>query len=217
MYIKSVCIMVMTLCLSYNLLCQTSTDIPADYKMAIGVDVFYIHPNIDEFNAGLSKVEGDLGLHMWNDFGVYYLVVPTVSYEIDQNNQLGLQAGGSFAIRTRDDGNSYYYLWMLGGQYQHTAFSTSSKKFPMDIRISIGAGLLAAQFYRSYSNDIALYAYSRKPYVDGGVTIDVKMNKRMSLNADVRYLFVPTMKFDDLQTELKLKSFMIGVGYTYLL
>jgi hypothetical protein len=217
MYIKTMCVVILLMCLSCILFCQTPASVPIERKLGIGISLFYYHPNIDVLNTGFAQAESDRGLPAWKDFNVSYLVVPTISFKVDHKDIVSLQAGGSYAIRLRDVGKSYYYIWMIGGEYQHIALASSWNKLPMELRLSVGAGLMAAQFYRTYGNNVGIYAYSRKPYIDGGVAIGYDLNKRMSLNVDARYLFVPTVKFYDLQTELKLSSFMIGIGCNYLL
>jgi hypothetical protein len=192
-----------------------STDSVKHRRVEVGISVFYYHPNLSDFNKGFAQLEENLALSKWSDFKIYYLALPTVIYHLDRKTQISLQAGGSFMERTREDSKSYYFLWMVGGEYRHVPLHWS--KYSTALYIAVGAGFVSAKFHRSYENNIGVTESASNFYVNAGAGVSLDVTNRMGVNVDLRYLFVPTKKFDNLNSNLSLKSLMAGIGVFYSL
>ena len=215
MHGKYLTVFLMLLVLSVTAFGQMDENVPAPHRFEIGASAFYFHPGLKDFNGAMTNLEGKFGLPYWKDMNVYYLVLPSIAYRYDSRNVIGLQAGGSVAVRQRDDSRSYYAIWMAGAEYRHQPFAGLT---PFgQLWVSAGVGGVIADFRRSYGDGIAIDALGRKIYFDFGVEFRHELTNRLSVGVDLRYLFVPTMNFGDIQTSLALKSFAAGGGIYYTL
>jgi hypothetical protein len=215
MYGKWICAVVLLMCFSSSLLCQSSESAVAERKFSIGANFFYYHPNIGELNAGFSRMETSLGLRSWSDFKIYYIAMPTIAYAINSKSRVAIEGGGSYVRRIREDSRSFYGVWMIGGKYMYMPLAWNNP--PAELWVSLGAGMIEGEFFRSYANDVGISAVGRRMYVDGGVQGRMAINRRMDVLVDLRYLYVPAITFGDLHSKLKLNAFAAGVGVVYTL
>lgn len=207
---------VLLLCCSYSVLSQTvSTDSVEHHRVDVGISVFYYHPNLSDLNKGFAQVEENSALSPWSDFNIYYLALPTVTYHFNRKNQIALQVGGSFMERTRSDNKSYYFLWMIGGEYRHVPIIW--RKYSTELFVVVGAGAIGAKFHRSYDNNVGISEAATNFYANAGAGLSLNVTNRMSMNVDVRYLFVPKKQLNNLNSNLQLKSFIAGIGIFYSL
>ena len=95
-------------------------------------------------------------------------------------------------MHKRDIHKSYYYILLFGGEYRLIPISRTRPT--SDFWVSLGGGMIITEFYRSYDHNTSMHAFG-------------------SINFDLRYMFVPPMKFDNLGSELKLNSFLGGIGF----
>lgn len=214
MHGKWICAVILSVFLSSSVLCQ-SPDTSPERKIAIGINFFYFHPNLGDLNAGFSRIEKLDVLPTWNDYKIYYLVLPTITYQINPKMQALVEFGGSYVAQVREDSKSFYGLWMIGGKYRYMPISWNNP--PVEVWASLGVGILEAEFYRSYGNDVGVNAVGRKMYIDIGAEGRWEATKRLDVNVNLRYLIVPSMKFANLQSKLSLSSFAVGVGFSYSL
>jgi hypothetical protein len=214
MYGKWICA-VMLFCFSSSLLCQSSENAVAERKFSVGVDFLFYHPNIGDLNTGFSKMETSLGLESWSDFKIYYIALPTVAYTINPKMRVAIEGGGSYVRRVREDSRSFYGIWMVGGKYMYKPLAWNNP--PAELWVSLGAGFVEGEFFRSYANDIGISVVGRRMYLDGGVQGRMAINRRTDVSVDLRYLYVPPMTFGDLHSKLKLNAFAVGVGIVYTL
>ena len=204
------------LCCSYSVFSQTvSTDSVEHRRVEVGISVFYYHPNLSDFNKGYAQVEQNFALSTWSDFNIHYLTVPTVVYHLNRKTQIALQAGGSFMERTREDSKSYYFLWMVGGEYRYVP--RHWPKYSTALYVAVGAGVVGAKFHRSYENNIEVNEFASNFYVNAGAGVSLDVTNRMSMNVDLRYLFVPKKQLSNLNSNLSLKSLIAGIGVFYSL
>lgn len=213
MYGKWIWAVILLICFSSSLLCQSSDNAVAERKFSFGAEVFYYHPNIGDLNAGFSRMETSLGLQSWSDFKIYYIALPTVAYAINPKMRVAVEGGGSYVRRIREDSRSFYGVWMIGGKYMYMPLAWNNP--PAELWVSLGAGLIEGEFFRSYANDIGISAVGRKIYIDGGVQGRMAINKRMDVSVDLRYIYAPAIMFGNLQSKLKLNAFAAGVGLHY--
>ncbi|GEM_PF-3022221 len=218
MYNKLIYVILLWTALSCIVFGQKVIIAPVVNQVSIGVDLYYYHPKIDELNSSFSHMESNLGLPGWKDFNISYLVIPRITYEIDQRSQVSIQSGASYFTRFWNENKSYYYLFFIGGEYRYLAFITpSSAKYPIELALSLGGGMLTSKFFRSYGQDRNIFAFGSKPYFDGGVALSYATIKQLNINLDLRYLFVPTMNYKNLSSEVKLSSLLFGIGVLYSL
>lgn len=204
--------LVLLLFCSYSAFSQTvSTDSVKQRRVEVGISVFYYHPILSDLNKGFSEAEINSGIRTWKDFDISYMVLSTFGYRFNRWNQFALQAGGSYLMHKRDIHKSYYYLLMFGGEYRFIPISRTRPT--SDFWVSLGGGMIITEFYRSYDHNTSMYAFGSKYYVDAGVGIRVAVTQNVGINFDLRYMFVPPMKFDNLGSELKLNSFLGGIGF----
>jgi hypothetical protein len=215
MYGKWIWAVILLICFSSSLLCQSSDNAVAERKLSIGVNVFFYHPNIGDLNSGFSRAEQSLGLYSWSDFKIYYIAMPTVAYAINSKMRVAIEGGGSYVRRIREESRSFYGVWMIGGKYMYMPLAWN--KPPAELWVSVGAGFIEGEFFRSYANDIGISAVARRMYVDGGVQGRMAINRRTDVLVDLRYLYVPPITFGDLHSKLKLNAFAAGVGIVYTL
>ncbi len=187
----------------------------AHKEIEIGISVCYYNPNLDDLNKGFAQAEVNNGLSRWNDFKISYLALPTVIYNIDHRNQLAAQLGGSYVEHTRDNSKSYYYLWMIGGEYRYKIYWW--KRYSANLCVSLGGGMVATKFHRTYGNGIGINVFENNLYMNAGATLGIDVTDQIGVNIDLRYLFVPTRKVDNLQSDLLLKSLTAGIGVFYSL
>ncbi len=215
MYGKWMCVVILLICFSSSLLCQTSDNAVAERKFSVGADVFYYHPNIGDLNAGFSRMETSLGLQSWSDFKIYYIAIPNVTYSINSKMEAVLEGGGSYVRRIREDSRSFYGVWMIGGKFKYMPLAWNNP--PAELWVSLGTGFIEGEFFRSYANDLGVTVVARRMYIDGGVQGRWAINRRMDVNVDLRYLYVPPITVGALQSKLKLNAFAAGVGVAYTL
>jgi hypothetical protein len=214
---KKYCLLLLFCCCSLTF-GQSTDSVSVTHKLEIGASLFYYHPNLDDFNKGFAKLEQDLKLSpLWSDFKISYLVLPTVVYHLNPKTQIALQVGGSYLERTSNDNKSYYFLWMIGGEYRHVPLSFSMMHVPADLSVSLGAGMVGAKFRRSYEGDVVIKEFTSNIYIHAGTTLSMDLTKRLGIHVDLRYLFIPTTKIDNLKSDLSLKSVMAGIGVYYSL
>jgi len=140
------------------------------------------------------------------------MVLPTVVYSLNSKTQIALLAGVSYVEHARGDDKSYYFLWMIGGEYRHIPLTFSVLELPGRLCGVIGGGIIGAKFHRSYDNNIAINTSATNIYINGGASASIDVLTWMGVNVDLRYMFVPTKKFDTLKGDLSLKSVMAGIG-----
>jgi len=204
------------LCCSYSVWSQTAaTDSVEHHKVEVGISVFYYHPNLSDINKGFAQAEEKFALSPWNDFNIYYLALPTVVYYFNPRAQIALQAGGSFMEHIREDNKSYYFLWTIGGEFR--LVPVTWRKYSTELYVAVGAGVVGVKFHRSYDNNIGLNEFASNFYADAGAGMSFHVTNRMSMNVDVRYLFVPKKQLSSLNSNLSLKSLMAGIGVFYSL
>jgi len=218
MYGKIKYVSVLLLCCSYLSFGQTSEASESEYpQIEIGASLFYYHPNLDELNQGFSQRERESvpPLTAWNNYKISYLVVPTVVYHMNRRNQIALLLGGSYGQSNRQDAQSYYYVWMVGGEYRYML--QSWRKFSATVGVVAGGGIIGAKFHRSYENNVGINVAVSTLYLDGGGTLNVDLTKRLGVKADLKYVFVPTKTLDNLGRDLLLGSVAAGIGLFYTL
>jgi hypothetical protein len=209
-------IFMLLLCCSCSVLSQTvSTDYAEDRKIDVGIGVFYYHPNLSEFNKGYAQVEQNFALSKWSDFEINYLAVPTIVYHLNRKAQIVLQVGGSYMERARMDNKSYYFLWMAGGEYRYVPWRWP--KLSTALYVAGGAGFVSAKFHRAYKNDVQVNEYAGNFYLNAGAGGSIDVISRMSVNVDLRYLFIPDKKLSNLNSNLLLKSLTAGISVFYSL
>jgi|WetSurMetagenome_2_1015567.scaffolds.fasta_scaffold68045_2 hypothetical protein len=216
MHVKIKCCLLFLFCCSSLTFGQSTDSSSVAHKFEIGVSLFYYQPNLDEFNNGFSKLEQNLGLTpSWSNFKISYLVLPTIIYHVNRRNQMALQVGGSFLEQRNDDLTSYYFIWMIGGEYRYIPLSFSIMHLPSNLSMSLGAGMIGAKFHRAYKGNVAVNEFTSTFYVQGGTALSVDLTRRIGIHVDVRYMFVPKKKFETVNSDLLLKSVMAGVGIFY--
>ncbi len=208
-------IIVLLLCVSFGVYSQQKKSRQIGNEIEVGINFYYYHPNLDEFNKNFSKLENNLLLPRWNDFKINYLVVPKLAYAIDSKQRIALDLGWSYWRYKRENIKSYYYLWMGGVDYRYKLIARTRPT--SGLHVSLGGGLISAMFSRSYGNNVGIYTYGRKFYIKGGSTFSVEATDNIELDLNLGYIFVPKMTFDKLKNELSLKSFSGGVGIRYTL
>jgi hypothetical protein len=211
------CVLLLICCRS--LMVGQSTDtVSVPPKLEVGVSFLYYHPNLNDFNKRFSAMEQNLRLSpLWSDFKISYVVLPTIMYRLNRKTQIALQAGASYLEQTSDDNKSYYFLWIVGGEYRYVPWSFSMLHIPSDLSVTAGAGMVGVKFRRSYVGDYIVKEFMSNFYVNAGTTLSMDVTKRLGVHIDVRYLFVPTKKLDNLKCDLSLKSVLAGIGVYYSL
>jgi hypothetical protein len=204
------------LCCSYSVLSQTvSTDSNEDRNLDVGMSILYYNPNLSDLNTAYARMEDNFALSRWSDFDVKYLVVPTVVYHLNRKAQISLQLGGSFIERKREEIKSYYLLWTVGGEYRY--IPRYWPKYSTSVYVAGGAGFVSAKFHRSYADDVQVNEFMGNFYINAGGGASINVIGRMSVNVDLRYLFIPDKQLSNLNSTLKLKSLTAGIGVFYSL
>jgi hypothetical protein len=88
---------------------------------------------------------------------------------------------------------------------------------PSEISLSLGTGISGSKFKRSYEGDAVIKEFSCSMYAMAGTTLSMNLNRKLGFHIDIRYLYSPTNKFDRLNSELSIRSFMAGIGVYYFL
>ena len=191
---------------------QTQQSAAGPKRFQLGVGLSYFHPNLDALNTAYAGAEHVYGLARWPDFAVNYLGEAFIRMRLEPQHLVSARGAGSFVMRTRsDDSKSFYTIYRAGLGYDYQAVDA-----PVRVLVGASAGWLQANFQRTYGGgDLSISTAKNTWYVDAGVAAQLPVVINIVLEADLRYMYAPEVKFGLDEATPKLRSPAIGISLVF--
>jgi hypothetical protein len=183
-------------------------------SLSVGARFSYYGPKMDNLNTAFGALEDTIGLGRAPDFKFFYLGVANVRYAITPEHSVGVEFGMSLRKSTLAQSESIERVYTVGAQYYYSIRNRRTDFYGLDA--GAGAGLLVANFERNYdSQRIALL--KKSVTANASVVGWVSPIRPLSLELEVRYMFVPSIDVDYPQSTIKMSSIVVGAGISVLL
>ncbi len=181
--------------------------------VSVGLNISYYHPSLDNLNNAFALQEELANVPAWEEFEVSYLANASIRYTYDQTHRYSLEFGGSYLRRERDNAESLYRIYKLGLQYNYIAAKRTENS--PEVYFGGGGGGLLANFFQSYNSTTGTSLLQNNWYLDFCVGMSIAPASKIGAEIEARYMYVPTLSDDNLNTSVNLTSFTIALGLVY--
>lgn len=214
MHLKSLCCLLLVFGGSQFAFPQEEEPVPrARDVVSFGLNLAYYHPSLDDLNTAFAVQEELANVPPWEEFEVSYFVNASIRYTYEQTHRYNLEFGGSYLRRERDNAESLYRIYKLGLQYNYIAVKRSDES--PEAYFGGGGGWLLANFFQSYSSETGASLLKDNWYLDFCVGMLITPASKIGTEIEARYMYVPTINDDNLNTSVNLSSFIIALGLVY--
>ncbi len=183
--------------------------------LSYGISGLYYHPTLTSVNAQYTTMESQIGVPPGSDFRMYYLLLPTVRYVLPSMHEILVELGGSYGLWKQERRRSVYRIYLADVQGRYRLISTANPA--TSLFVSVGAGWYMVNFSRTYGNNVGISFLRDTWFAQVGPVLRVAFSPKFGLEGDVRYIFVPKLKFDNPAFDLKMSSLGAGLGFVFTL